>query len=222
MKLLLTSNGITNQSIHRALLELLGKPIADANALFIATGMYPFPGGVGYAWKAIAGKSHHPFPEMGWKSLGNLELSVLPSIDKEVWAPSVAAADAIIVWGGDPLFLAHWMRASGLADVLAPHTVYVGTSAGSMVASTTIGETYSAPRRASGDALSSESIVFPDGDVARTFVTARGMGWVDFALIPHYGAEHHQDASLTNAPIWASKVPLPTYAIDDDTAIKVL
>ncbi|MEP6859198.1 MAG: hypothetical protein ABJE66_01160 [Deltaproteobacteria bacterium] len=90
MKLRLTSNGITNPSIHRALVELLGKPIADANALFVPTGMYPYTGGAGHAWQAIAGKSHHPFSEMGWKSFGNLELSVLPSIDKAVWQPAVA------------------------------------------------------------------------------------------------------------------------------------
>lgn len=221
MKLLLTSNGITNQSIHRALVALLGKPIADANALFVATGMYPYPGGAGYAWRAIAGKSHHPVSELGWKSFGNLELSVLPSIDKDVWLPAVADADAILVYGGDPLFLARWMRVAGLADVIAPHTVYVGTSAGSMVASTTIGETYTHPRRASGEPVSSESIVLPDGEVARTFVTAQGMGWVEFALIPHYRAEDHPDASAINAEIWAAKLPLRTYAIDDDTAIAV-
>ena len=128
MKLLLTANGITNESIHRALVELLGKPIAEANALFVPTGMYPFAGGARYAWQAIAGKSHHPFSEMGWKSFGNLELSVLPSIDKDVWQPAVAAADAILVWGGDPLFLAHWMRVSGVAEVVTSQTVYVGTS----------------------------------------------------------------------------------------------
>src|SRR4051812_20375508 len=118
MKLLLTSNGITNPTIQRALVELLGKPIAEANALFIPTGMYPYPGGARHAWQAIAGKSHHPFSELGWKSFGNLELSVLPSIDPQVWQPAVAAADAILAWGGDPLFLAHWMRVSGLADVV--------------------------------------------------------------------------------------------------------
>jgi len=45
MKLLLTSSGITNASIHDALVELLGKPIAESNALCIPTGIYPFPGG---------------------------------------------------------------------------------------------------------------------------------------------------------------------------------
>ncbi|HEY6039349.1 MAG TPA: Type 1 glutamine amidotransferase-like domain-containing protein [Kofleriaceae bacterium] len=221
MKLLLTSNGLTNQSLHRALVELLGKPIAEANALMIVTGMYPFVGGPGYAWKALAGKSHNAFGELGWKSFGNLELSVLPSIDRDVWAPTVAAADAILVWGGDPLFLAHWMRESGLASAIAPHAVYVGTSAGAMVASATIGETYTNPRRARGEPLSSEPIVLPDGEIARTFVTARGMGWVDFSLIPHYRAKDHPDASETNARVWASKLPVPTYAIDDATAIKV-
>jgi len=221
MKLLLTSNGIANPSIHGALVDLLGKPIAEANALMIVTGMYPFVGGLGYAWKAITGKSRNSLVELGWKSFGNLELSVLPSLDKDVWQPAVAEADAILVWGGDPLFLAYWMRESGLASAIGPNTVYVGTSAGSMVASTTIGETYREPRRARGDVLSSEQVVFPDGDVATTFVTGRGMGWVDFAMIPHYRANGHLDASEANASVWAGKLPVPTYALDDDSAIKV-
>lgn len=217
MKLLLTSNGITNPSLHRALVDLLGKPIAESNALFVATGMYPFVGGLGYAWQAIAGKSHHPFSEMGWKSFGNLELSVLPAIDRDVWAPAVAEADAILVWGGDPVFLAHWLRAADLP--ISPHTVYVGTSAGSMAASKIICETYAAPRRALGDQLSTETLVLPDGEVATTLVTAHGMGWVDVAIIPHYTA---RDVTIANAEVWASKIPLPSYALDDDSALVVV
>jgi dipeptidase E len=114
------------------------------------------------------------------------------------------------------------MRACGLAEAIGPHTVYVGTSAGSMAASTTIGEMFTEPRRARGEELSKESVVLPDRETKRTFVTARGMGWVDFALIPHYDApEQHDDASLINAAVWASKIAVPTYAIDDHTAIKV-
>jgi len=221
MKLLLTSNGITNPSIHRALVELLGKPIAEANALFVATGMYPYPGGVRYAYQAIAGKSHHPFSEMGWKSFGNLELSVLPSIAREVWEPTLRETDAILVWGGDPLFITHWLRASGVDQIIPSlNAVYVGTSAGSMLTASTFVETYTNPRRCSGEPLSAEPIVFP-GNVERTCVTARGMGWVEFAVIPHLGGEHHPDASLSNAAIWAAKSALPTYAIDDNTAIVV-
>lgn len=40
-------------------------------------------------------------------------------------------------------------------------------------------------------------------------------------MIPHLDHEHHLDASMANAEKWAAHIPAPTYAIDDDTAIKV-
>jgi len=82
MKLLLTSAGIKNASIHDALLELLGKPIADSHALCIPTAGYGHPAGTpGGAWRFIAGKeSRCPMCELGWKSLGILELTALPTI----------------------------------------------------------------------------------------------------------------------------------------------
>src|SRR5437764_5015172 len=75
LKLLLTSGGIKNTSIRDALVELLGKPIAESTALFIPTAIYPFPGGAGMAWKAISGNSLNPLCDLGWKSLGVLELT---------------------------------------------------------------------------------------------------------------------------------------------------
>ena len=60
MKFLLTSSGISNTSIHDALVGLLGKPIAESSALFIPTAVYPFPGGAGMAWQAISGKAKSP------------------------------------------------------------------------------------------------------------------------------------------------------------------
>jgi dipeptidase E len=227
MKLLLTSSGITNTSIHDTLVELLGKPIADSSALIIPTAIYPFPGGAGMAWRAICGAANGPLCGLGWKSLGVLELTALPSIDDDAWIPTVRETDALLVWGGDPLYLSHWMRQSRLADLLPSlrrEAVYVGVSAGSMAASATFGETYLDPPKRSGEALTSEDIVFatPQGDISRLLVTAQGVGLVDFALIPHLEHEHHPDASLANAEKWAAKLPVPTYAIDDDTAIKVV
>jgi dipeptidase E len=223
MRLLLTSAGIKNTSIRGALADLLDKPIAESRALFIPTAIYPFPGGAGFAWQAICKSS---LSELGWKSLGVLELTALPSIDKEVWVPMVQETDALLVWGGDVLFLSHWMRQSGLADLLPSlrhETVYVGVSAGSIAATSTFGETYRDPPRGRGEALTSEDIVFatPQGEISRILVTAQGLGLVDFALIPHLDNEDHPDASLTNAEKWAARLPVPTYAIDDETAIKV-
>ena len=47
MKFLLTSAGIKNKSIHDALVDMLGKPIAESNALCIPTAMYDTPGRCG-------------------------------------------------------------------------------------------------------------------------------------------------------------------------------
>src|SRR6476469_6602768 len=120
MKYLLTSAGIKNASIHNALVEMLGKPIAECDALCIPT--------VG----------------LGWKSVGVLELTALPSLDEERWVPLVRETDVLLVEGGDAAYLCHWMRASGLADLLPSldETVWVGLSAGSMVMTPRVGRDF--------------------------------------------------------------------------------
>lgn len=227
MRALLTSSGVKNGSIHDALVELLGKPIAESNALLIPTAIYPFPGGSYMAWRAICGKGPAPLAELGWRSVGVLELTALPSITEAAWVPTVRDADALLVWGGDPVFLAGWMRRSGLTALLPrlrPEAVYVGVSAGSIAAASTFVETYTEPPRGNDGALKSEPIVFatPKGDVDRILVTGAGAGLVDFAVIPHFEHADHPDASLANAEQWAARIPAPTYAIDDETAIKVV
>src|SRR5690348_5389153 len=105
MQLLLTSNGISNTTIHNALEDMLGKPIAESRALFIPTAIYPFPGGAYAAGRAISGAAASPLAGLGWKSLGVLELTAPPSINDEAWIPTVQETDALLVWGGDPLYL---------------------------------------------------------------------------------------------------------------------
>jgi dipeptidase E len=223
MKLLLTSSGISNPSIHDALVGLLGKSITESSALFVPTAIYPFPGGAGNAFRAISGNAKSPLCDLGWKSLGVLELTALPSIDEEVWAAAVRETDALLVWGGDPVYLSYWLKHSGLAGLFPslPETVYVGVSAGSIAMAGPFGETYSDQPRCSGERLSSEDIVFtrPEGEMTRTLVMAEGAGLVDFAIIPHVEYDDHLD--VANAAKWAARLPVPTYAIDDETAIKV-
>src|SRR6478609_5349372 len=118
MKLLLTSAGIKNPSIHDALVDLLGKPIAESNALCIPTAAY----GSSYStpagpWRFISGRSDQPMTELGWKSLGVLELTALPSVGSDRWVQWVRETDALLVNGGDALYLCHWMRKSGLPDL---------------------------------------------------------------------------------------------------------
>jgi dipeptidase E len=227
MRALLTSSGISNAGIRAALVGLLGKPIEECDALIIPTAIYPFPGGTAGAWRAIAGKAHSPFADAGWKSLGVLELTALPHIDEEAWVPAVRDADALLVWGGDPLFLAHWMHRSGLSALLPtlrPEAVYVGVSAGSIAAAPTFVESYSNPPRWSDAPKESQHVVVPtaSGDLDTYLVVGQGIGLVDFAVIPHFEHPDHLDASLPNAEKWAARIPVPTYAIDDDSAVKVV
>jgi dipeptidase E len=226
MKLLLTSSGISNKTIHNALVELLGKPVAEANALFVPIGVYPFRGGQYYAWNPIGGDAAPRMCQLGWKSIGILELSVLPSIDRDIWLPTLEEADALLVWGGDPLFISYWMQQSGLTDLLPSllnNLVYVGVSAGSIATASLFAETYNAERSCAGSPLTSEEIVFSSdkGELSGTIVTANGMGLTQFAVIPHFQNKNHFGSSSANAEKWASKLPVPVYAIDDETAIKV-
>jgi dipeptidase E len=202
MKLLLTSAGISNKSINDALVELLGKPIAESNALCIPTGIYAIPGGVGHAWQFLSGQAETPMCELGWKSMGVLELTALPSIDKELWLPVVNEADVILVNGGDPLYLYYWMRQSGLADLLPTlPAVYVGLSAGSMVMAPNIGDFF-------------VGWTLPEGG-------DKTLGLVDFAIFPHLDHEMLPYNTIAAAKKWAAGMQGPTYAIDDQTAIKV-
>jgi dipeptidase E len=204
MRLLLTSAGIKNTSIQDALIDLLGKPIAESSALCIPTGTYAMQGGAGLAWNFIAGREPEtPMCELGWKSLGVLELTALPGIDDEVWVPMVRETDVLLVNGGDPLYLCHWMRQSGLADLLPSlrDTVYVGLSAGSMVMAPNIGEDFVRWTPPTG------------GD--------RTLGLVDFAMFPHLDHEMLPENTLADAEKWAAGMSVPGYAIDDETAIEV-
>ena len=206
MRFLLTSAGITNTSIANALVDLLDKPIGESSALCIPTGLQPFPGGRSHVYKFISGSAPSPMCELGWKSLGVLELTALPSIKEEHWVPEVEEVDALLVWGGSPLYLCYWMRQSGLADrlpSLRPETVYLGTSGGAMVATPDFGGTTyddSEPLTGSDEAL----------------------GLVDFSVFPHLEREDMPDTSLANIEKWAAGLSVPAYAIDDQTAIRVV
>jgi len=203
MQLLLTSGGISNTSIHDTLVDLLGKPIAESSALCIPTAAYAMPGGAAMAWQVINGRVPTPLCELGWKSMGVLELTALPSIDEELWVPVVRETDALLVSGGDALYLCHWMRQSGLVDLFPSlnETVYVGVSGGSMALTPHVGEEFIGWHPPTG------------GD--------RALGAVDFSLFPHLDHERLPDNSMANAERWAAGIPVPAYAIDDQTSIRV-
>ncbi|MEK5645458.1 peptidase S51 [Paenibacillus rhizosphaerae] len=205
MKFLLTSAGINNKSIQDALVDMLGKPIAESSALCIPTAMYghPWVGPGVKAWQFISGNSENSMVELGWKSVGVLELTALPSIAEDRWVPLVRETDVLLVAGGDALYLCHWMRQSGLADLLPSlNAVYVGMSAGSMVMAPSIGEDFVGWTPPNG------------GDET--------LGLVDFAMFPHLDHEMLPGNTMAAAERWAAGMQGPAYAMDDQTAIKVI
>ena len=205
MKLLLTSGGVRNATIHQALIDLLGKPIEEANALCIPTAQYGHPSvGPGTKpWGFITGKTDS-MVGLGWKSVGVLELTALPSIDEERWVPLVRETDVLLAAGGDAVYLAHWMRESGLADLLPSlrDTVWVGMSAGSMVMTPRIGEDFAHWRPPTGDDTT--------------------LGLVDFSFFPHLATDGGWGNTMAEAEAWVADVGGPAYAMDDETAITVV
>src|ERR671922_1722139 len=203
MRFLLTSAGIKNASIHDALVDLLGKPFPESDALCIPTATHAL-GQPELAWRFISGQEPRaPMCELGWKSLGVLELTALPSIDEGQWVPMVQETDVLLVNGGDPLYLCYWMRQSGLADLLPSlGAIYVGLSAGSMVMTPRIGEDFVGWTPPTG------------GDET--------LGMVGFSIFPHLDHPELPENTMADAERWAAGIPGPAYAIDDETAISVV
>lgn len=206
MRLLLSSAGAGNARIHEALVAMLPRPIDECTAVCIPTAMYGHPhAGPGKdVWEFVAGRSQQPMAELGWKSVGLLELTAVPSVGTERWKDVVTAADVLLVSGGDALYLHHWMNESGLTALLPSltDTVWFGMSGGSMVMTPRIGEWFVGWKPPSG------------GD--------RALGLVDFSIFPHLAHPALPSNTLEAAEQWAAGLGNPAYAIDDDTAITVV
>lgn len=201
--MLLTSGGITNASIRAALVEMLGKPVDQCRALCVPTAQWGHPmcGPVSVHGFVAGGSGSETMAGLGWASIGLLELTALPTIGLERWEPWVRDADVLLVDGGEATYLCHWMRESGLAELLPslPETVWVGVSAGSMVMTPRIGADFVAWPLAPDD---------------------RTLGVVDFSIFPHLGL--FPTNTLAHAERWAAEIDGPAYAIDEQTAIRVV
>ena len=206
MRLLLTAAGVANPTIHDSLTGMLTKPIDECTALCIPTALYGHPEvGPGVnPWGFVSGNEECQMTQLGWKSVGLLELTALPSIDDERWKPLVRETDVLLAAGGDSLYLTHWMRESGLADMLPEmtDTVWVGLSGGSMAMTPRIGKWFMGWQPPSGD--------------------DHALGFVDFAIYPHLDNPGLPYNTMANAEKWAATLDCPAYAIDDETAIRVV
>ena len=178
MKLLLTSGSVTNTSIHDTLVDLLGKTIAESHALCIPTAQWGHPmcSPASVRGFIAAGTEFRYLSGLGWASLGVLELTALPTIGTERWVPWLREVDVLLVDGGDATYLCHWMRESGLADLLPslPDAVVGSESLVSLQPNVAERDNWSAAEaahRARGDRphRGLQAAVWPAGIVSRLY-----------------------------------------------------
>lgn len=202
MKLLLTSSGFTNMAIINALLELTKKPLDTLKLVFVPTAANVEEDDKGWLIDDLMNCR-----KLGFFSLDIVDISALP---KETVHKRLEAADIFVFGGGNTFHLMHWIEKSGLKESLpelVKTRVYVGISAGSMVAT--------------------KSLILSD---SRRFYSENtggvdsmdGLGFVDFHIRPHLNSAYFPNVTVEKVAELAMTVREPVYAIDDDTAIKVV
>ena len=204
MKLLLTSAGLTNQTIVKALDELVGKPLDQLKVAFIPTASNLEEGDKGWLIDDLRRLSFLKF-----KEIDIIDVSALP---KDIWLERLKNADVFFVEGGNTYYLIHWFNKSGLSEVLPEllkTRVYIGVSAGSMVV---------CPSIENDDAYSNENENFQK---IKEQIIQQGLGLVDFMVEPHINSQYFPEINLANLKNRFMQYKYPIYGIDDDTAIKI-
>lgn len=200
MKLLLTSAGLSNKSIADTLAELVGKPFPETSLAYIPTAANTDPGDKGWLINDLANCQ-----KLGFKSIDIVDISAIP---KEMWLPRLKSADVLLFGGGNTFHLMHWVKKSGLAELLPEllkTRVYAGISAGSMVACKSLD-------------LSTSERLYDEAPSEQD--TDEGLGYVDVLVRPHLNSPYFPNLNLENLEELAKEFPETFYALDDQTAIR--
>jgi dipeptidase E len=201
MKLLLTSSGLTNKTIAKALSDLVGLPNEKIHIVFIPTAADVEEGGKEWLINDLSN-----IKKQNYGSIDIVDISALP---KDTWLPRIKKANIIFVGGGNTFYLMSWLKKSGLGEMLPEllkTRVYVGISAGSIAATVNL--------RMSTSQKSYSERVFPLKD-------DKGLGFVNFHVRPHLNSKKFPKLRVKYIGEIAKGLPEPVYAIDDDTAIMV-
>lgn len=197
MKLLLTSTGITNPTIQRKFIAMVGKQPQAISLAYIPTAI-----------------NAHPSPNKRWAidniirldnmAIGAIDIVDFSALPKDIWLPRLKAADVLFVEGGMPTYLLDKMKEAGLDQLLTTELsdkVYVGCSAGSNI----LGEV----------------IIKSTKDTQEGYAAHEGLRLVDFSIRPHFFRPDRSQFTEAMIGGLAKKYASTFYAIDDDTAIAV-
>ena len=204
MRMLLTSNGIANAAIEEALVDLLGKPIAQSRVVVVIDAILGFPGDSAKLLEHL-----ESLRDLGWAELDVASLFAGPA---ELVASRLRGADVVLGYGGSNLWAAHAWTATGLAPVLAEvleQQVYVGWSAGSMIFARDLARWPDA---------------FDDEEELTMFGLAEAAPAVpllDWFFAGHLGADWMSPTAEAWASRGAARTGREVWFVDDDTALVV-
>lgn len=201
MKLLLTSGGIENDSMVRALRNLVGKDFTKANLVFIPTAANVEAGDKWWLINDLV-----KCKELGFNEVDIVDIA---AVAKHVWEPRLQNADVLMFGGGNTSYLMEQLRKTGLAQEL-PNLlkirVYVGVSAGSMITSPNLKEKEM-------QQLYDEQVFDIESD--------EGLGLVNFLVVPHLNSPFFPHIKEYIDEV-AKGIDLPIYALDDQSAVQVI
>jgi len=202
MKLLLTSGGLTNKSISKALFDLAGKKPKDTSLVFIPTASNIETGDKGWLIDDLKN-----LQKQGFKSIDIADISAVP---ENIWRPKFEEADVLFFEGGNTYHLMEWINKSGLVKLLPEYLktkIWVGVSAGSMVTNSDLALKIS-------QALYEEDLDRM-GDMA-------GLNYVDFYFVPHLNSPYFPKLTEENIKKLTGRISKKIYAMDDQSALKII
>lgn len=198
MKLLLTSAGLSNLSITKAIEKLLGKSAKGIKLAFIPTAANVEPGDKSWMIEDL-----NNFQKSGFE----VDIVDISAVSKDIWLPRLQATEVLFLGGGNTFHLMHWVKQSGLQDelpILLKTRIYAGVSAGSCIAGPTI---YNSVQNLFGEKYELE--------------IKEGLGLVNFQITPHLNSPYFDKIRKENLQEASKDLTEPVYAIDDNSAISV-
>ena len=195
MKLLLTSSGITNESLKKTLKNLVGGKIKTA---FISTAANDVDDD-----KTWLIKNFQEFHELGYVDI--IDIAVLP---QKTWLKRISKVNVIAMGGGDTSYLIKKIRENGFdkeLPKLLEQKVYVGISAGSIILSEYI--------------WASSEFLYD----CKKETTPKGLNYIDFNFRPHYNNKNFPQAKKEILNKISNQNPNEKiYACDDNSGIKIV
>lgn len=202
MKLLLTSNGLSNKSIANALFELVEKPASATHIAFVPTAMNVSESDKGWFINDL-----NNIKKQNCKEIDIVDISALP---QNVWLPRMEKADVLFFSGGNTFHLMRWLKESGLADLLPrllKKKIWAGISAGSIVTSPTL------------NLSSQDKKIYYEKTFG--YSSEEALGLVDFYVRPHLNSPSFPKVRKKYLEVIAKEVGKTIYALDDQSALKV-